>query len=99
MPPEPQPTMQNVWHVSEALENHSFDHALSLLSEKITKKQDECHEMGMLAVITSISHDVSNIYGQGTIISALMTVTVTPLSITGTGSPDHLATENPEPTH
>ena len=90
--------MQNVWSVSVEMENHTFDHAMSLLAEKITKKQDECHEMGMLAVITSISHDVSNIYGQGTIISAIMTVTVTPLSVSGTGTPDHLSREEPEPT-
>lgn len=98
MAPEQQPSsMQNVWTFTVELGHHKLDQGMAELAEKITRKQDECHEMGMLATVMCISHDVSNVYGQGMVISAILTVTVAPLAVTATGTTDKLMESLPEP--
>jgi len=90
MAQEQPPAMQNVWTVTVELGTRSLDDAMTELADRINKKQDECHDLGMLATIDSISHDVTNLYGKGNFISAVMTVTITPLGVTTVGGSDHL---------
>lgn len=89
--------MQNVWTFSIPIDGPPLEQPLSQLSEQITTKQDECHNMGMTATITAVSHDICRLDGHGDVLSAVVAVTVTPSSTTDFSPVGSLVHSLPQP--